>query len=162
MTGRAVFFALAAMGALTFIGPLRAGPGPGDDIDITVIEELSFGMVSAPTDGPGFVDIDPATGNRRASVGISEIGGFYGPAVFLVKGQPLRLVHVTVPRQITGQGSSGPVRITNIAIDVANPVRLNERGEAIIRVGGRVELAPNQGIDRVRAAYTLTVDYVSE
>lgn len=154
--------ALALEAAPAMAAPVSA-PAPGKAIilvplKLTKLQDLSFGtVVSAPTSGT--VSIDPTSGARTVSGGVTEVLSDVGQrATFDWAGSPNQQVSfsITPPASLSdGTGDSVTIAM-NISSGTAT---VGPTGFVEVGVGGIIFLAANQPEGIYTNTFSVTANY---
>lgn len=130
-------------------------------LTIEIVRHLQFGRVGATAGGQ--VTVDSATGRRRWSGAVHDLGGPAGPATFIVSGEPGRAFRLILPadRLVSGktgtQAFLGRFESTPSASGVIGP-----DGRAVITLGATLELGAAQTADTYAATIALEVRYLPD
>ena len=154
--------------------PSTAYAAPGDSIQVTgsvevtvvasiefaPIEDLRFGTIARPaTAGTVTVDED---GTVTSTFDISQFPGGRGPATFLVRGDPRRFVEVTLPTSSTITNGTSTMTVDQFnanTFSVFQRLRLDNNGEFILNVGGRLNVSATQEAGIYTGTFNVTVTY---
>jgi Domain of unknown function (DUF4402) len=123
--------------------PVTAGANiPSRPLVISISAELDFSRVAQAGSSGGSVTIDPATGQRRVSGNLEDLGGPALRASVHLNGEPGRHVRISLPTSVTLSGASGgSALVTDIATDLgADPV-LGPTGTLDFAFGGRLQVS---------------------
>ena len=125
---------------------------------VDIETQLDFSRVAVGAMG-GAVELDPASGARRLSGAIVDLGGFPVTGVVTVRGEPGAEVRVILPATVDLEGDHGrSARVTGLVTNLAPAPRLGADGRLQFRFGGRLQIA---GIDDgdYRGRIPVTVEY---
>lgn len=138
--------------------PATAGRKADMPLHIDIETQLDLGRVAAGAGG-GEVEIDPATGMRRVSGDVRDLGGFAVTGTVTVRGEPGAEVRVFMPASVDLEsGSGGTARVTGLATDLGAAPRLGPDGRLQFRFGGRLQVAGASHGD-YRGRIPVTVEY---
>lgn len=127
-------------------------------LQVEVETQLDMGRVAVGAMG-GAVEIDPASGARRVSGDVVDLGGFALTGVVTVRGAPGAEVRVILPATIELEGGNGrSARVSGLATDLSAAPRLGPDGRLQFRFGGRLQVAA-AGDGDYRGRIPVTVEY---
>ncbi|WOF45532.1 DUF4402 domain-containing protein [Sphingopyxis indica] len=137
-----------------------SGRAAGRDtpLHVEIETQLDFSRVAVGAMG-GEVALDPATGARRLSGQIVDLGGYAVSGVVSVRGAPGAELRVILPPTVDLEsGSGGRARVTGLVTDLAGVPRLGPDGRLRFRFGGRLQLDARDDGD-YRGRIPVTVEY---
>lgn len=129
-------------------------------LSVVNTSDLDFGTLIAGTSA-GTATVNPVTGTRTTSGGTTAAGGAPQAATFLATGVVNRLYILalgTAPVLTNGSGGTMPVSV--LMIDGPALRLFGSGGVATIRVGGILNVAPNQADGNYTGTFNLTVVYL--
>jgi len=128
-------------------------------ISVTVETELDFSRMVIASSNSGTAQIDPRTGARTVSGGLSALGGIPVRGTVRVAGRPLRRLRVSMPGQVqlTAPGG-GSVQLVDLATDLSGAPRLGVLGTLEFRFGGTLRVPAGEAGD-YRGRIPIDVDY---
>lgn len=157
----AAAFSTSAFAASPPVSPDRDATGKAlilVPLTLTKVNDLDFGTV-VTSSSAGTVDIDPTTGGRTVSGGVTAVTSDAGfRAVFAGAGSPNQLVTFTLTPPATlddGLGNSMPVTLT---LQSASATIDPTTRAFFIGVGGSISVAP----DQPDGVYTGTFDLMAQ
>jgi hypothetical protein len=123
--------------------------------------DLLFGNIAS---GPfaGTVTVDPDSGARSATGGVTLAGGSVSPASFTGVASGLNLVVIHQPQTpvvLTRVGGSETVRITTFSIQGGQLRLFVARQPFTFNVGGTLAVGANQPSGTYRGTFNVTIDY---
>lgn len=122
----------------------RVGPAAGREdqpLRIEIAAQLDFSRVAVGLGG-GSVEIDPATGARRLSGNLRDLGGMALRGEAIVTGTPGRGVRIFLPAMIELESDDGrSARVVDMATDAGPAPRIGPDGTLRFRFGGRLAVA---------------------
>lgn len=125
---------------------------------IDVETRLDMGRVAVGAMG-GEIELDPASGARRARGDVVDLGGFALTGVVTVRGEPGAEVRVILPASVDLEGGHGrTARVTGLVTDLSAAPRLGTDGRLQFRFGGRLQVAALDDGD-YRGRIPVTVEY---
>lgn len=130
----------------------------GVPLRIDIDTRLDMGRIAVGAMG-GAVEIDPASGARRLSGDVVDLGGFALSGTVTVRGEPGAGVRVILPASVDLESGHGrTARVTGLVTDLAAAPRLGPDGRLTFRFGGRLQVAA-QGDGDYRGRIPVTVEY---
>jgi hypothetical protein len=131
---------------------------PAKPVSLAVETSLNFDRLILAGQGNGSAELDPA-GGRNVSGSITSIGARAMVGEVVIRGEPGRLVRVTLPASVELHGlSGGSIRLDSIRSDLPPMPRLDGNGELRFRYGGSVRIIGD--VDgEFRGNVPLEVDY---
>jgi Domain of unknown function (DUF4402) len=131
---------------------------PRQPIEIEIEAALDFSRVAQTGDG-GEVGVDPITGVRRVSAGLSDLGGMALRGSARITGQPFASVLVSLPNRILLHSTTGAVaEVIDIKSDLSAAPSLNADGHLRFSFGGRLILKGSVS-GQFRGSIPITADY---
>ena len=125
---------------------------------IDVETRLDMGRIAVGAMG-GAVELDPASGARRLSGDVVDLGGFALGGTVTVHGEPGAAVRVILPASVDLESGHGrTARVTGLVTDLSAAPRLGPDGQLKFRFGGRLQVAA-QGDGDYRGRVPVTVEY---
>ena len=125
---------------------------------IDVETRLDMGRIAVGAMG-GEVELDPASGTRRLTGDLVDLGGFALGGTVTVRGEPGAAVRVILPASVDLESGHGrTARVTGLVTDLAAAPRLGPDGRLQFRFGGRLQVAA-QGDGDYRGRIPVTVEY---
>lgn len=129
-------------------------------LDIEIETALDFSRVAQVSGAGGQVIVDPATGMRRVTGSLTDLGGGVLRGHVRVSGEPLRPIRVILPERITlyaGDGSA--VTVTNIRTTLPpNPI-LPREGTLTFDFGGQLNVG-TAAAGNYHGRVPITVEYL--
>lgn len=127
-------------------------------LHVEIETQLDFSRVAVGAMG-GEVTIDPATGARRLSGQLVDLGGYAVSGVVMVRGAPGAELRVELPASVDLESTSGGrARVTGLVTDLRGVPRLGPDGRLRFRFGGRLRLDARDDGD-YRGRIPVTVEY---
>jgi hypothetical protein len=131
---------------------------PRQPIQIDVEAALDFSRVAQTGDG-GEVGVDPITGARRVSAGLSDLGGMALRGSARITGQPFAPVLVSLPNRILLSATTGATaEVIDIKSDLSAAPSLGADGTLRFSFGGRLILKGSVS-GQFRGSIPITADY---
>lgn len=132
-------------------------------ITLTKNSDLEFGGLFAGASA-GNVVIDPTTGSRTTSGGVTAATASFSPAQFTVTGDANARVQIDIPNgsmfiNRVGGGAQMRVRQFRRQQFIPNAPRLNGSGTLFFNVGATLDVGANQMPGRYTGTFDVTVDY---
>ena len=127
-------------------------------LSITNTSTLEFGSVaSSSTAGTVVVDVD---GMRFATGGVSiNSTGSYTPAKFVIEGKPNANFYIQLPDSVElRDGYGNIINVTDFRANVKSG-SLNMEGAMEIKVGGQINLDPNQSTGDYSGSMLIELNY---
>ena len=120
---------------------------------------MDFGVVASSVDGPGTAVIDPNADTKTVTGSISDFGGTVARAKFSISGGTNSgTASIVLPASFTISKSGVTLTVDNLALDTANPVTLNNQGQASFYVSGRLNVTAGQSAQSgLNGSFTVTV-----
>lgn len=136
-----------------------AGESTNGTIALQIESGIDFDNIVLLGPGQGSATLLP-DGTVRVSGTIAAIGGRPMVGNARVRGEPGRMVRITMPRDIELRSlSGGLLRLTDIVSDLPAAPRLDSRGILEFRFGGRLEV--DGGLEgEFRGNLAINVDYL--
>ncbi|MDB5702560.1 MAG: hypothetical protein JWL66_2759 [Sphingomonadales bacterium] len=121
--------------------------------------DLDFGAL-IPSASAGTVVIDPTSGGRTTTGGVSAAGGAPSAARFTGTGILNLAAFITLPTSITlTNGGAGTMTVSNITTN-GGTTRLFTGAAIDVRVGGTLGVAANQAVGDYVGQFNVTVFYL--
>jgi hypothetical protein len=134
-------------------------------IGVTVLSDLDFGTIIPASAAAGTVIIDPDTGVRSLTGGVTLVNSTYGPALFAVIGPAGKPYHVQfVNNTITINNPAGAtMQVTNFStnseLNGSKNYKFDAAGNASFKVGGTLTVAANQAKGLYKGTFAVNVNY---
>ncbi len=163
---RMCLFGLAiAASALSASASARTINGAGRAVilrplSVVKVEDLNFGSFTAGA-ASGTVSLNPLTGARTTSGGVTAMPGTFQAAQLLTLGQAGRIVQITrgaLPT-LTRAGGGGTMPVTALTLNGATLRVLTVSGLIDLRVGGTLQVNANQAPGNYAGSFTMNVNY---
>ncbi len=137
-----------------------SGGESGDrPLTIEIHADLSFSRLALSGGGSGTAEIDPATGAKRTSGALIDLGGMAVQGRGRITGEAGRQVRVDLPGQVTMATPEGDTaELVDFRTDLADFPRLDASGALEFTFGARLEMRGRQG-GNYRGRIPITVDY---
>ena len=132
---------------------------------VTVLSDLAFGVIIPATAVAGTVIIDPTSGARSFTGGVTLVNSTYHPALFAVVGPATKPYHVhLVNDTITITNSAGATMqvknfSTNSELNGSKNYKFDAAGNASFKVGGTLMVAAKQATGIYKGTFALNVNY---
>ena len=134
----------------------EAGERP---LTIEIHADLSFSRLALTGSGSGSAEIDPATGAKRTTGSLIDLGGMAVQGRGRITGEPGRQVRVDLPGQVTMSSPDGDTaELVDFRTDLPDFPRLDASGALEFTFGARLEMRGRQG-GNYRGRIPITVDY---
>jgi hypothetical protein len=131
---------------------------PRQPLQIEVEAALDFSRVAQTGDG-GEVGVDPLTGARRVSGGLSDLGGAALRGSARLTGQPFAPVFITLPNRVSLRSTTGAsAEVIDIRSDLSSAPILGADGTLRFSFGGRLVLKGAVS-GQFRGTIPITADY---
>lgn len=135
-------------------------------LTLTKVDDLDFGTVLA-SNVAGDVTIDPDTGNRSSSGGVTQVASNSGQrALFAGAGTAGQVVNLTLTPPtgnvlVSTTNSADLIAVTSLTMDAGNPASrtIGLGGTFQVGVGGVFAIAASQPNGLYKADFDLTADY---
>lgn len=163
-------FLAIAIAILAFTGTLQAQTATATSnaaaviiapLSITNTAGLHFGTIWRGTTA-GTVTVDPLTGNRTSTGGVtlSGLAPLHSVAAFNVEGESGRDVNITLPASttITNGAETMTVDVFVSDPDDTNPITLGA-GATVLRVGATLNVLANQVSGTYTGTFDVSVNY---
>lgn len=127
-------------------------------LSITNTSLLEFGTVSASTTaGAVLIDTD---GNRFATGGVTiDPAGLFTPAKFYIEGKPDSEFTMNLPNKVVlRDGNGNTINVDKFQADTETG-QLSSNGTLEIRVGGQINLDPNQSAGDYTGTMVVELNY---
>jgi hypothetical protein len=130
---------------------------------VVKIADLEFGALM-PSAAAGTVVINPTTGARTTTGGVTGASGSYFPAHFATAGSPNQHITIRLPnsnRTLTRVGGGATMTARTFRRDNTPPVsaRLDANGNFEFRVGATLNVGANQMPGRYVGSFDVEVNY---
>jgi Domain of unknown function (DUF4402) len=134
----------------------EAGERP---LAIEIHADLAFSRLALNGSGSGSAEIDPATGAKRTTGALIDLGGLAVQGRGRITGEPGRQVRVDLPGQVTMASPDGETaELVDFKTDLPDFPRLDASGALEFTFGARLEVRGRQG-GNYRGRIPITVDY---
>jgi hypothetical protein len=123
--------------------PSASGNAAEDDVPlrIEISAQLDFSRIATGRGG-GSITIDPASGARRLSGDVRDLGGMALSGEAVITGTPGRGVRIFLPATIDLDGDHGRrARVVDLATNLGPAPRIGPDGSLRFRFGGRLAVA---------------------
>lgn len=132
-------------------------------LSLLKLDDLDFGDLASGATA-GTATINPDTGARTVTGGVTQLGGTFGPAEFLGAGTPNKTVLVREPNgsiTLTRSGGTETMTVSNFTVNGGNGTSRKIGADGTLRffVGGRLNVGANQAQGTYLGTFTVTVDY---
>ena len=127
-------------------------------VSIQTTQFMAFGRMQSGNNG-GQVTV--STDDSRSSVGSVELASSSATAArFMINGHANATYAISLPTQTTLQGSQGSVMtVSQYQSYPATTGQLDNSGQQELRVGGTLQVAPEQQVGLYAGEFTVVVDY---
>ena len=132
---------------------------PRAPLEISFVEELSFGRVVSEFGRGGSVVIDPDSNRKRLRGGAVDLSGPYGRAVLRVTGEPRARFVITLPPEVKLTGKGGGAVLTDLTASPTLVGQLGPDGSAMIYLGATLRMRPGQPAGNYNGKFDIFVDY---
>ncbi len=131
---------------------------PRRPLRITVSTGLEFAPVATGPAG-GNANLDPQSGEQRASGDVITLGGYAFRGEVNIEGEPGQSIRIDMPRTIELSSPEGDTaRVVDIATTLGPAPRLGIDGRLVFKFGGRLEV--DGGLDgNFRGRVPITAEY---
>ena len=132
-----------------------------EPLSLLKTEDLRFGDIAT---GPsaGSVVIDPLSGGRSVTGGVSPLGGQFGPASFAGAASRFSLVFIQQPAApvvLTRSGGTQTMQISALTVQNPRLFLINGRQVFEFNVGGTLQVGANQAQGSYVGTFNVTVNY---
>ena len=128
-------------------------------LTIEIHADLSFSRLALSGSGGGSAEIDPATGAKRTTGAVIDLGGMAVQGRGRITGEPGRAIRVDLPGQVTMSTPEGDnAELVDFRTDLPDFPRLDASGALEFTFGARLEMRGRQG-GNYRGRIPITVDY---
>jgi hypothetical protein len=137
----------------------------GSPIGVSAVSDLAFGTIIPASATAGTVIINPDTGARSLTGGVTLVNSTYGPALFAVIGPAKRPFHVDLPNNTITISSpaGGTMQVKNFTtssdLNGSKNGKFDAAGNASFKVGGTLTVAANQATGLYTGTFTVNVNY---
>jgi hypothetical protein len=141
--------------------PSALSQQPRQPLRVRQVTPLQFGSFVAGA-GSGSLRIDPHSGSRSSTGGITGFGGGYGRAVFEITGEPGASFTVLLPREmslVSHTQQPGVLAMRELVSDPEDKATLGPDGKASIAVGGVLQPAGRMTKGDYSGLFPITVFY---
>lgn len=128
-------------------------------LNIQITANLDFSRLALLNRSGGEVELDPESGQRRITGGITDLGGLSLHGEGRLTGEPGRLVRVQLPERITLSAPNGSTAdLVKLDTDLPAQAQLDRDGRLTFSFGGRLRVAGNVS-GQFRGRIAITADY---
>lgn len=128
-------------------------------LNIEITANLDFSRLALLNRAGGEVEIDPQSGQRRISGGLTDLGGLSLNGEGRLTGEPGRVVRVHLPERITLSAPNGSTAdLVKLDTDLPAQARLDRDGRLNFSFGGRLRVTGNAS-GQFRGRIAITADY---
>lgn len=107
----------------------------------------------------GTVSIDPVTGARQVTGGLTDLGGMSLKGTVRLSGDPLMPVSISLPNKISLAGTDGSTaEVVEIKTDLSPNAVLDSQGNLTFAFGGRLIITAGQAGD-FRGRISINAEY---
>jgi 4-hydroxy-L-threonine phosphate dehydrogenase PdxA len=131
---------------------------PASAQSVSQRQNMAFGTIGGDFNLTGTVTVTPS-GTKTVAGGANNFGGTHRAAQFRITGTSNREVAITLPTSFNITVSGKTMTVNNLTHDCANPCKIASNGRRDFNVGGRLNLAANQGAGNYTGNLTVTVVY---
>ncbi len=132
---------------------------PEIPLNIEITANLDFSRLALLHHAGGEVELDPQSGQRRISGGITDLGGLSLHGEGRLTGEPGRLVRVQFPERLTLSAPNGSTAdLVKLDTDLPAQARLDRDGRLIFSFGGKLRVTGNAS-GQFRGRIAITADY---
>jgi len=141
-------------------GSSAASSGDADKpLNIEITANLDFSRLALLNRAGGEVELDPQSGQRRISGGITDLGGLSLHGEGRLTGEPGRVVRVHLPERITLSAPNGSTAdLVKLDTDLPAQARLDHDGRLTFSFGGKLRVTGNAS-GQFRGRIAITADY---
>ncbi|SIO14884.1 protein of unknown function [Parasphingorhabdus marina DSM 22363] len=129
-------------------------------LSLVNVTDLEFGtMISGPA--PGTATVNPFTGARSTTGGVTGASNDSSAARFVTYGGPLQFIFVTrgpLP-VLTRDGGTETMNVSGLTLDGSTFRFLNAAGVVDLNVGGTLQVGADQEPGTYRGTFDITVTY---
>ncbi|MEP2102768.1 MAG: DUF4402 domain-containing protein [Parasphingorhabdus sp.] len=128
-------------------------------LSIEITTNLDFSRFALLNRTGGEVELDPASGQRRFSGGIADLGGLSLHGEGRLTGEPGRLVRVQLPERITLSAPNGATAdLVKLDTDLPAQARLDRDGRLTFTFGGKLRVTGSAS-GQFRGRIAITANY---
>lgn len=128
-------------------------------LNIEITANLDFSRLALLNRAGGEVELDPQSGQRRISGGITDLGGLSLHGEGRLTGEPGRVVRVHLPERITLSAPNGSTAdLVKLDTDLPAQARLDHDGRLTFSFGGKLRVTGNAS-GQFRGRIAITADY---
>ncbi|QTD54756.1 DUF4402 domain-containing protein [Parasphingorhabdus cellanae] len=140
--------------------PSKASSGETETpLNIEITTNLDFSRLALLNRAGGEVELDPESGQRRFSGGITDLGGLSLHGEGRLTGEPGRLVRVQLPERITLNAPNGSTAdLVKLDTDLPAQARLDRDGRLTFSFGGRLRVTGSAS-GQFRGRIAITANY---
>jgi Domain of unknown function (DUF4402) len=137
-----------------------AGGAEGErPLTIEIHADLAFSRLALSGGGNGSAEIDAATGAKRTTGSLIDLGGMAVQGRGRITGEPGRTIRVDLPGQVTMSSPDGDsAELVDFRTDLPDFPKLDASGALEFTFGARMELRGRPG-GNYRGRIPITVDY---
>ena len=126
---------------------------------IEITADLDFSRLALMSRSGGEVSIDPLSGQRRISGGITDLGGMSLHGQGRLEGEPGRYVSVNLPDRITLSAPNGSTaELVKLETNLPVRAKLDSMGQLTFSFGGKLQVTGNAN-GQFRGRISITADY---
>lgn len=128
-------------------------------LSIEVETGIDFSRVAVASAGGGRVEVDAASGRRRVSGGLVDLGGMALSGSVRLSGEPGRGVRISLPERVMLTAPDGSVaELSDIVTDLPPMPRLGPDGRLRFAFGGQLQIK-GQVSGNFRGRIPIVADY---
>lgn len=128
-------------------------------LNIQITANLDFSRLALLSRAGGEVELDPQSGQRRITGGLTDLGGLSLHGEGRLTGEPGRLVRVQLPERITLSAPNGSTAdLIKLDTDLPAQARLDRDGRLTFSFGGKLRVTGNAS-GQFRGRIAITADY---
>lgn len=128
-------------------------------LNIEITANLDFSRLALLNRAGGEVELDPQSGQRRISGGITDLGGLSLHGEGRLTGEPGRVVRVHLPERITLSAPNGSTAdLVKLDTDLPAQAQLDSDGRLTFSFGGKLRVTGNAS-GQFRGRIAITADY---
>jgi hypothetical protein len=134
-------------------------------VGVTVLGDLAFGTIIPASAAAGTVIINPDSGARSLTGGVTLVNSTYSPALFAVIGSANRPFHVNIPNNTISisNPAGATMQVTNFStsseLNGAKNGKFDASGNASFKVGGTLTVAANQSTGFYTGTFVVNVNF---
>lgn len=131
----------------------------GTALRVSIDSEINFGTAALDGRGGGAIELDPVTGQRRATGGLVIVGGAWFTGRASISGRPLSRVRVILPTSITMRARRGVKAVAaSFTASIPPVVTLDANGRYSFAFAGTFK-ADETDSGEFRGNFAITADY---